>query len=115
MTLDGNLKKDLEELINSQEEKEKIEQSLRNNEAKQSALISNISDVIAIVDATGIIRYKSPNIEKYFGWKPEDLIEKEAWTTVHPNDLKFVQGEFIKLLQKENAETRIEYNYICNA
>jgi hypothetical protein len=30
-------------------------------------MIANISDVIAIIDVKGIMKYKSPNIEKWFG------------------------------------------------
>ena len=47
-----------------------------------------LSDVIAILDTDGTIKYKSPNIEKYFGWKPEELIGKSGFDTVHPDDLK---------------------------
>jgi PAS domain-containing protein len=53
------------------------EKVLRESEQKQAAMIANISDVIAIVDENGVIRYKSANIERWFGWKPDDFKEKE--------------------------------------
>ncbi len=45
-------------------------QRLRESEAKHSSMISNISDVIGIMGVDGVMKYKSPNIEKWFGWHP---------------------------------------------
>lgn len=47
--------------------------SIRNSETRQNIMISNISDVIGVMDVEGCIKYKSPNSEKWFGWKSEDL------------------------------------------
>ena len=76
-------------------------------------MIANISDVIAIMGSDGIIRYKSPNIEKWFGWQPEDLIGTDGWATVHPDDLERIQNEFITLLKTDNASKEVEYQYKC--
>ncbi|MCP3683710.1 MAG: PAS domain S-box protein, partial [bacterium] len=64
-------------------ERKKAEDLLRDSEAKKNALISNISDVIAILDEQGVVQYKSPNIEQHFGWLPEDLVGTDGWETVH--------------------------------
>ncbi|MCP4724621.1 MAG: PAS domain S-box protein, partial [bacterium] len=64
-------------------ERKKAEEALRDSEAKKNALISNISDVIAILDEQGVVQYKSPNIEQHFGWLPEDLVGTDGWETVH--------------------------------
>jgi PAS domain S-box-containing protein len=83
------------------------------SEIKQKAMISNISDVIAIIGADGIMKYKSPNIEKLFGWKPEDLIGTDGFSTVHPDDLEIVKKVFFDLLQAENSSKTLEYRYKC--
>ncbi len=85
---------------------------LKEAEEKHSALIANISDVIAIIDSNGIIKYKSPNITKHFGWLPEDLIGREAWVTVDPEDRERIQQGFYELFQNENRSVTVEYNYI---
>ena len=82
-------------------------------EIKQKAMISNISDVIGIISADGIIEYKSPNIEKWFGWKPEDLVGTDAWKTVYPDDLKRLQKAFYTILKKDNSTTSVIYRYKC--
>ena len=50
-------------------------------------MMANIGDVIVIIDKDGINRYKSPNVEKWFGWKAEELVGSSAWETVHCEDL----------------------------
>lgn len=90
------------------------EESLRESEAKHSAMISNISDVIGIMGIDGFMKYKSPNITRWFGWQPEDLIGTDGWLTVHPADIERLKAEFAALVQGEdNASTTVEYRYLC--
>ncbi len=84
---------------------------IRRSELKQKAMISNISDVIGIIGTDGIIKYMSPNIEKWFGWKPEDLVATDGWLTVHPDDLDRIQGEFHALLKADGLSSNVEYRY----
>ncbi|MEI7501615.1 MAG: PAS domain S-box protein, partial [Bacteroidota bacterium] len=86
---------------------------LRVNEARHGAMISNISDVIGIIGTDGIMKYKSPNIEKWFGWQPHDLVGTDGWLTVHPDDLERIQKEFFTLLEKDNSVKTVEYRYKC--
>ncbi|MFZ4549389.1 MAG: PAS domain S-box protein, partial [Bacteroidales bacterium] len=94
-------------------ERKLAEAKLRESEEKHSSMISNISDVIGIMGADGRMKYKSPNIEQYFGWKPEDLIGTDGWLTVHPDDVERIQTEFYHLLQKDNSVKTVEYKYLC--
>ena len=92
-------------------ERKMREEVLRENEAKQRAMIANIADVIAIIDIAGIIQYKSENIEKLFGWKPEELVGQSYTVTAHPDDVEQITNVFLKLIKEENASTTIEYRY----
>jgi len=78
--------------------------------ATHVAMMENIGDVIAIMEINGITKYQSPNIEKWFGWKPKDVIGKNGWKFVHPDDLRWVQKEFKKLLLKK-TNTVIEFRF----
>lgn len=91
----------------------KIEVLLRTTKAKQEAMISNISDVIAIIDANGIVQYKSKNIKDLFGWQPSELINQHSLETVHPDDLERVKNEFHFLLKSNYNKVSIEYKYLC--
>ncbi len=89
--------------------KEKTEDSVEYHRA----MIENISDVIAVVDKNGINRYKSPNLEKLFGWKPEELVGANTLNNVHPEDLVRVQQIFLNLLAKANSTENIVLRYKC--
>jgi PAS domain S-box-containing protein len=94
-------------------ERKKAEEALRGIEAKQRAMISNISDVIAIIDKERINRYKSPNVEKWFGWKPEELVGKNTFENIHPDDHDHTQKIFSDILLKSNSTKTSESRYLC--
>ncbi|MDA3899101.1 MAG: PAS domain S-box protein, partial [Spirochaetes bacterium] len=83
------------------------------SEIKQKTMLANISDVIVIIDKDGINRYKSPNITKWFGWQPEELIGQSTWDNVHPEDLKEAQLFFTGLMKKPGAAATTECRYLC--
>jgi len=92
-------------------ERKQAEESLHKSEAIKNTMVSNISDVIVVIDKNGVNQYKSPNITKLFGWKPEELIGKNTWDTVHPDDLEACQNLFGTILHKPDATGSIELRY----
>ena len=89
------------------------DEALRESEEKHKGMISNISDVISIMSRDGTIQYMSPNIEKWFGWQPEDLVGTDGLKTVHPQDIERIEKEYISLLDKDNSVSTVEYSYNC--
>ena len=89
------------------------EEELKNSQAKHSSMISNISDVIGIIGLDGFVKYKSSNVEKWFGWQPQDLVGTDGFSNVHPDDLERIQQEFVTILEKENLTTKVEFRYKC--
>ncbi len=71
-------------------------------------MLANIGDVIVIIDQDGINRYKSPNIEKLFGWTPEELIGISVWENIHPDDLAKAQRLFKELKADPDAVRTLE-------
>ena len=94
-------------------ERKVAEEALRRNEARQRAMVANIGDVIVIIDQDGINRYKSPNIEKWFGWRPEDVVGVSALGNVHPEDKPHAQKFIGDLLSAPNATGTTECRYRC--
>lgn len=90
-----------------------IQESIKSNEEKQRSMIANISDVIAIVDKNGNNTYKSPNIERIFGWKPEELIGKSTFELVHPDDELIARKFFSDLLTSSETSINFEFRYKC--
>jgi PAS domain S-box-containing protein len=94
-------------------DRKRAEDALRTSEGMHAQMVSNISDVIGIIGVDGLMKYKSPNIEKWFGWQPQDLVGTNGWLTVHPDDLERIQKEFVSLLQEDNSVRTVEYRYKC--
>jgi PAS domain S-box-containing protein len=94
-------------------ERKRAEDALLKNEAKQRAMIENIVDVIAIIDQDAINIYMSPNIERWFGWKPEDVIGKATGKIIHPDDLKRAQNVFDRLYEEVNSAITAECRFLC--
>jgi PAS domain S-box-containing protein len=94
-------------------ERVRAEQALRDAEALQRKMVANIADVIAIIDQDGIIRFKSANIEKWFGWRSEDLLGTVAWDNVHPEDLEDALKMYAELLLEPNGTRTVEIRYRC--
>jgi len=94
-------------------EQKQAEASVRKSEAKLSAMISNIADVIAIIDKDGVNRFKSPNIERWFGWRPEEIVGVSTWENIHPDDLSRTQEIFAGLLESPGSAVSSESRYRC--
>jgi len=91
----------------------KAQAELVARDARYDSMISNISDIIGILDGKGTIIYKSPNIKKWFGWDPEDLVNKDAFITVHPDDQTYIKGELEELLKQPRKSKTVNYRYMC--
>ncbi len=94
-------------------QKHEKNEPLQESDARHSAMIANIGDVIGIIGADGIMKYISPNIERWFGWKPEDLVGTDGWELAHPEDIERLQKEFYEGIEKDNASATIECRYKC--
>ncbi len=94
-------------------DRKQAEVAIIRSESMQRKMVSNIGDVIVIIDQDGINRYKSPNIEKLFGWKTEDVVGASTWENVHPNDLESTQKFFGDLMLEPNAVGTTECRYKC--
>jgi PAS domain S-box-containing protein len=97
----------------SMQDRKMAEEALKRSETRQGKMISNISDVIVIIDQEGINRYKSPNIEKWFGWKPEEIIGSGALENVHPDDIDSAQKFIASILGQPNNSATTECRYRC--
>ncbi|TLN25701.1 diguanylate cyclase, partial [bacterium] len=71
----------------------RTEEALRYREERFRSLIEKNLDIILIVDMKGKIDYASPSVEYVLGYKPEEIIGKQAVTFVHADDYaKVVQA-----------------------
>ena len=72
------------------------------------ALIENSSDVVAVVNGDGTIRYQSPSFERVLGYSVEDRAGSSSFDFIHPDDMPMVAEEFAKLLENPGSRLQTE-------
>ena len=94
-------------------ERRKAEAGLKQAEARHAKMVANIGDVIVIIDKEGINRYKSPNIENWFGWQPEEVVGRPALENVHPDDIERAAVSLGQMFQTPNRTLTDQFRYRC--
>jgi PAS domain S-box-containing protein len=102
-----------QDLRNEIVERQRVEELLRASESKHRKMIANIGDVIVISDASGVNRFESPNLEKWFGWRPEEVVGKSTLANIHPEDVDLVQAFLGQLLGEPRESGTTECRYRC--
>src|SRR5205814_541509 len=64
----------------------KAQRELARSEEHFRTLIEHTSDIITIVDESGVILYGSPSVERVLGYAPGDLVGRVGRELVHPDD-----------------------------
>lgn len=82
-------------------------------ESRHSAIIENIADVIAILDEYGFIKFESPNVEKYFGYKPDKMMGADNWAFVHPEDKERVKATFKQFAAQGSVIRDYQFRMRC--
>ncbi|MFK7905046.1 MAG: PAS domain S-box protein [Chitinophagales bacterium] len=74
-------------------------------------LIENGSEVLAIVDKNGIMKFVSSTIEQEFGYTQSEIINESGFKHIHPSDLEELQENFQQVLDSPNERLRTVYRY----
>src|ERR1041384_3396213 len=67
-------------------DRKRAEDTLKQREEYLRALIENAAEIISVLNPDGKRRYISPSVERSLGFKPEELIGKDPFELVHPDD-----------------------------
>ena len=95
--------------IGVEEERKKEAIVWAQNEAKWRSLIHNSSNLITILEADGSIRYVSPAIQGILGCRPGELMGKNMFDFVHPDDVSSVKNDFQGVLQNPTTALSTEF------
>lgn len=82
-------------------EKEKVERALVDSERRFKTLIQEGSDLIAILDPQGCYKYVSPTVERILEIKPDQLIGRDAFASIHESDKDMVFSQLRRLEQEK--------------
>ncbi|MBI1815501.1 MAG: PAS domain S-box protein [Deltaproteobacteria bacterium] len=75
------------------------------------ALIEHASDLIAIFNADGSLRYASPSHERVLGYPPAELVGRSVFELVHPEDVARVIATFADHVQHPGVAPSIEFRF----
>lgn len=95
-TIIPGTKKSLVSMVDITDRK-KAEAALRKSNALLQELFRNSCDIIAIFDKEGIFQHLSPSLTRVTGYQEHDLLGKETFAFIHPDDLKAVKNDFADL------------------
>ena len=80
--------------------RKQAEQALKESENHFRALIERSYDVVLLVDAQGIFRYASPSVARMLGYSPEDLVGRDVFDLVHPDELEDAKARFAEIVER---------------
>ncbi len=93
-------------------ERTHAETALKRQERYSQSLIENTSDIVSVINAEGIIRYENPSIERTLGYKPDELIGKNAFDFVHPDDVAGLKALFVAGLKTPGQISTGQYRFL---
>ena len=81
----------------------------REGDALFRSLIEHVSDIIAVLDADGCIRYVSPAAQTVLGIAPDELTGADALDVVHPDDQPGLVAALASLQTSTSIELRLQH------
>jgi PAS domain S-box-containing protein len=75
-------------------DRKQAEALLREREEHFRSLIENAHDMIAVVDAAGVLTYVSPAVLRLLGHSPEGVVGTSAFQSIHPDDAELAWNRF---------------------
>jgi diguanylate cyclase (GGDEF)-like protein/PAS domain S-box-containing protein len=84
---------------------------VRYREERYRALTQNSSDLVTVMGTAGIVRYQSSAIERMLGYSSEELLGKNAFDYVHPDDLQRVKIAYDEGLKDPGLQPSAEYRF----
>ena len=79
-------------------DRQTAEEALRKSEKYFKEITENSSDIVIITDKNGDIKYCSPSIERFAGYKPEELIGRSAFAFIHPDDVERAVDDYARAI-----------------
>jgi PAS domain S-box-containing protein len=92
-------------------EREKVEQTLRDSEAKFRLVAETVACAIWI-HQDGHFRYVNPQVEAIAGYAPKDLASADVWQLVHPDFREAVRKRAEARLRGEQVPSRYEFKIL---
>lgn len=81
------------------------------DEAVAPVLLVHAFEVVYVIDTTGTMRYVSPASTHVLGYQPAELLGKDSFTFIHPDDVPRLRDAITELLRRPHATATREYRF----
>ena len=92
---------------------QQLEEALRASETRFRALIEHSADAISLLDARATILYASPSSQGVLGYAPDELVGRNAFDLVHPDDVPRIRGRFAELTSRPGGTVRDQFRALA--
>jgi PAS domain S-box-containing protein len=89
--------------------RKQAEEAVAASERRFRALVENTWDGVTLVAADGTILYTNPAILRNLGYAPEELVDRDGFELMHPDDRPHMRGLLAELLQEPGATRTAQY------
>ncbi len=79
------------------------ERALSDSEQRFRAIVEEGNDLVVVVDSVGRISYASPSAGRVLGYAVDEVVGRDAFSFVCPDDLDKAGGRFLELLERPGA------------
>jgi PAS domain S-box-containing protein len=90
-------------------ERQRAEEAVRRKEEYFRSLTENALDLVALLDAKGMVRYVSPSVSSLVGYSSQEFASHHSLTFLHADDGVRVRGAFARLLETPGGTANLEY------
>ena len=97
------------ELMNDVTERKRAEEALQKREEHFRSLIENASDLILITNSHGTLSYISPSADRALYYSPEELIGRNLFEFIHPEDFSNAFAAMERTLQSPGEGQPVEW------
>ena len=106
--LAARLAESVEKAITEMRLKE-AQDELASREAHFRTLTDQSSDIVAVLGSDGMIQYQSRSIERFLGYTPDELIGRDVFELIHPDDVKRTRTQLDDALETPGDVVVMEY------
>ncbi len=98
-----------EQLREEMAEREHAEMALRDSQERIVALIDSVSDIMALVDIDGTVRFINGSVERLLGIAADDVEGRSIFDFVHEDDRPKMESYWNHVVHSESAGPAIQF------
>ena len=92
--------------------RKEAEDTLRESDKRFRSLIENSSDAITLISAEGTVSYAGPSLLQVVGYTSEEMINKNLFQLVHPDDRPLTEDLFVELMKRPRHVITMQFRML---